>query len=182
MPRSFDASTFGAPVPDPPPAYLMSRHFVDDLERLKREILDMGALVEASVTKAIAVDPAARFASAEEMRGRLAACLSEVAPDAGPEALAELLCGVFAEEHARERAWMSSLARIEGAEGEAPFGTEQAVEPGSDPFATGATQAAKPASGSARLVPWNRDQSAGSSALRSAAAAASSVPRPRSPS
>jgi phosphate transport system protein len=53
MPRSFDPDTFGRPVPEPLSRDHMSRHFLDDLERLKREILDMGAMVESAVSKAL---------------------------------------------------------------------------------------------------------------------------------
>ena len=47
----------------------MSRHFLDDLENLKREILDMGALVETSVTHAMTAVTERRPELAEEVVG-----------------------------------------------------------------------------------------------------------------
>ena len=158
---------------------------------------DLPAAVAAAVTKALAVDPAARFASAEEMRARIAACLSEVAPDVGPEALADLLVAEFAEEYQRERAWMAATLRGEQPADAGPFGAVGTgasafgraresgpglpVEPSSDPFATGASgsaQARLRAAIAARAVPWEGERTGSNGAPRSAAAAEPSATRP----
>ncbi|WP_373047367.1 serine/threonine-protein kinase [Vulgatibacter sp.] len=97
---------------------------IPPVQRLAPEVPDS---VAAALAKALAIDPAERFGNAEELRGRLSACLSEVAPDAGPERLAALLAEVFAEEHERERAWMAALTRGEGGQSPAAEETTRAA-------------------------------------------------------
>jgi serine/threonine-protein kinase len=65
--------------------------------------------VAAVVDRALSPEPFRRFATAEEMRSRLSACLSEMAPDVGPEVLGRYLTHLFRVEFERER---ELLARI----------------------------------------------------------------------
>jgi serine/threonine-protein kinase len=62
-----------------------------------------------AVMKALAVDPAQRFQSAEELRGRLAALLAELDPSAGPETTARYMREAFAIEYHAERKMLTSL-------------------------------------------------------------------------
>lgn len=56
-----------------------------------------------TVMKALAVDPAQRFQTAEEMRARLLGALLELDPSAGAESAAELMREQFAAEYQQER-------------------------------------------------------------------------------
>lgn len=66
--------------------------------------------VAAVVDRALSPEPFRRFATAEEMRSRLSACLSEMAPDAGPEPLGKWLTHLFRDEFERERELLARLA------------------------------------------------------------------------
>ncbi len=81
---------------------------------------ELPASLEQALQKALAVDPAQRFQSAEEMRGRLTAAMLEVDPAAGPEALAAVLRGLFAAEHESERRALSTLSRWRAEASEVP--------------------------------------------------------------
>jgi serine/threonine-protein kinase len=65
--------------------------------------------IEALVMKALAPDPKDRFATAEEMRGRLTAAMLELDPAAGPESLAQFMRVVFSGEFGNERRLFQSL-------------------------------------------------------------------------
>lgn len=71
------------------------------------------ASVAAVVDRALTPEPFRRFATAEEMRSRLSACLSELAPDVGPEALGKWLTRLFRDDHQRERELFAKLASKE---------------------------------------------------------------------
>jgi serine/threonine-protein kinase len=61
------------------------------------------------VMKALAVDPAARFQSAEEFRARLQSVLLDVDPEAGPETASRFMREAFATEYQSERKLLAAL-------------------------------------------------------------------------
>jgi eukaryotic-like serine/threonine-protein kinase len=65
--------------------------------------------VEAVVSKALSVNPADRFQTAEEFRARLLSCLMDVDPKAGPETAARTMREAFDAEYQAERRLLSSL-------------------------------------------------------------------------
>lgn len=65
--------------------------------------------VSSIVAKALAVDPAHRFQSAEEFRGRLQSLLHEIDPTVGPESVSRFMRESFAVEYSGERKLISSV-------------------------------------------------------------------------
>jgi serine/threonine-protein kinase len=61
------------------------------------------------VMKALAPDPAQRFQTAEELRGRLLAILLELDPSAGPETATRFMTEAFAGEYQSERKMLADL-------------------------------------------------------------------------
>jgi serine/threonine protein kinase len=77
--------------------------------------------VTALVSRALAVDPAQRFQTAEEFRGRLQACLMEIDPSAGPESVSRFMRELFAADFQSERRLLASLKEVPRlASGEVP--------------------------------------------------------------
>ncbi len=72
---------------------------------------DLPESLDAFLRKAIAPDPDERFASAEEMRGRLTAVMMELDPLAGPESLAGYMRQTFAADFENERRHIAALTR-----------------------------------------------------------------------
>ncbi len=68
--------------------------------------------VTALVTKALAVDPAQRFQTAEEFRGRLQACLMEIDASAGPESVSRFMRELFSADFQSERRLLASLREV----------------------------------------------------------------------
>ncbi|WP_246357851.1 serine/threonine-protein kinase, partial [Pyxidicoccus fallax] len=68
--------------------------------------------VTALVSKALAVDPAQRFQTAEEFRGRLQACLMEIDPSAGPESVSRFMRELFAADFQSERRLLATLKEV----------------------------------------------------------------------
>jgi eukaryotic-like serine/threonine-protein kinase len=64
------------------------------------------------VMKALAVDPAQRFQSAEEFRGKLTGCLQEIDPQAGPESVSRFMRELFAVEYQGERKLLAQLKDV----------------------------------------------------------------------
>ncbi|WP_450097565.1 serine/threonine-protein kinase [Stigmatella hybrida] len=64
------------------------------------------------VMKALAVDPAQRFQSAEEFRGKLTSCLQEIDPQAGPESVSRFMRELFAVEYQGERKLLAQLKEV----------------------------------------------------------------------
>lgn len=161
------------PFEDAPPAQVMEWAAWPRIPPLERLAPGIPAAVSAAIGRALAMDPAGRFATAEEMRSALAACLAEIAPGAGPEELASLLRSEFEADHQRERAWIASFAS--GAIEPAPVLPAAGGAGSEPPQLGGATMRFDSSETKAAELPWNRDQSSGSRALRSAAAAAGST-------
>ncbi len=61
------------------------------------------------VMKALAVEPAQRFQSAEEFRSRLQSCLHEIDPNAGPESVSRFMRDLFSTEFQGERKLLAQL-------------------------------------------------------------------------
>ncbi|MGI5862475.1 MAG: protein kinase domain-containing protein [Myxococcales bacterium] len=68
--------------------------------------------LDEALSKALAVNPDERYATAEEMRGRLTAVMIEIDPSAGPESLAAFMREQFANEFESERKAIATLARL----------------------------------------------------------------------
>lgn len=64
-----------------------------------------------AVMKALAVDPAQRFQTAEELRGRLLTILLEIDPSAGPETATRFMTEAFATEYQGERKLLAELTQ-----------------------------------------------------------------------
>jgi serine/threonine protein kinase len=65
--------------------------------------------VQDLVTRALQPDPAKRFQTAEELRGKLTASLLEIDPSSGPEGVARYMREAFAAEHQTERKLLTTL-------------------------------------------------------------------------
>jgi len=92
-----------------PQGELMARVADPHLEPLGMAMPGVPPAVEQLVMRALAPDPKDRFATAEEMRGRMMAAMLELDPGAGPESLAHFMRAVFANEYAHERKVFASL-------------------------------------------------------------------------
>lgn len=141
------------PFEDAPQDELLQRIREPSLPPIQSVDPSLPTAVAAVVDRALSPEPFRRFATAEEMRSRLAACLSEMAPDAGPEPLGTWLTHLFRKEFERERELLARLSsRGEGLsfdpEGETQMVT--ALEPASEPHA-GPTEVFFASSTS---VPW----------------------------
>ncbi len=61
------------------------------------------------VMRALAVEPAQRFQTAEELRGKLNACLLELDPSSGPESVSRHMHELFASDYQAERRLLAGL-------------------------------------------------------------------------
>ncbi|MBJ6760048.1 protein kinase [Myxococcaceae bacterium JPH2] len=102
-----------------PPGELMSAVANPKVAALNEvEPLTPSSVVQL-VAKALAVDPAQRFQTAEEFRGRLQTCLMEIDASAGPESVSRFMRDLFAADFVSERRLLASLKdvpRMMGAE------------------------------------------------------------------
>jgi serine/threonine-protein kinase len=73
---------------------------------------DLPDSLDQALMKGLAVEPDERYATAEEMRGRLTAVMLEIDPAAGPELLAAFMHEQFAREYESERKAIASLAKL----------------------------------------------------------------------
>ncbi|MBS2032817.1 MAG: protein kinase [Deltaproteobacteria bacterium] len=97
------------PFESVPQGELMAKVANPQIEPLGQAMPGVPPAVEQLVMRALAPDPKDRFASAEEMRGRLMAAMLELDPGAGPESLAHFMRAVFTGEHAQERKIFAQL-------------------------------------------------------------------------
>ncbi len=103
------------PHEDVPPFEIMERVARPQVPPIESIVTDCPPSLAAVIGKAMQVDPAQRFSSAEEMRGRLSAALYEISVDAGPERLSLVLRESFAEEFGRERRMIASFSQTDEA-------------------------------------------------------------------
>ncbi len=97
------------PFEEVPPGELMGRVGSPNIPPLNQvEPLCPQALADA-VSKALAVDPAQRFQTAEEFRGRLQAILQDIDPLAGPETATRFMREAFGVEYHAERRMLASV-------------------------------------------------------------------------
>ncbi|XSF09275.1 protein kinase [Myxococcus faecalis] len=90
--------------------------------------------VTALVAKALEVDPAQRFQTAEEFRGRLQACLMEIDPSAGPESVSRFMRELFTADFQSERRLLASLKDVpRGGYAEARAAAPEPSEEGAAP-------------------------------------------------
>jgi serine/threonine-protein kinase len=100
------------PFDDVPPNEIMERIARPEIPDPRTFRPALPAEVAEVVMKALAVDRDERYATAEEMRGRLTAALYELDPNAGPESLAAFMRSQFSGEYDSERKAMAALSRI----------------------------------------------------------------------
>ncbi|WP_216618547.1 serine/threonine-protein kinase, partial [Corallococcus carmarthensis] len=68
--------------------------------------------VSQLVAKALAVEPAQRFQTAEDFRVRLQACLMEIDTSAGPESVSRFMRDLFSSDYQSERRLLTSLREV----------------------------------------------------------------------
>jgi serine/threonine protein kinase len=108
-----------SPFESVPPSELMDAVANPSIRPLREVMPSCPASLSDLVAKALAVDPAQRFQTAEELRGRLVALLAELEPSFGPEMAAQLMREIFASEYQAERKMLASFrdrARTDGDE------------------------------------------------------------------
>ncbi len=81
------------------------------------------------VMKALAVEPAQRFQTAEEFRGRLMSVLMEIDPSSGPESVSRFMRDLFSAEFQSERKLLAQLKEVQRM-GELPPRSELDTDPG----------------------------------------------------
>ena len=86
--------------------------------------------VSQLVMKALAVDPAQRFQTAEEFRGRLVNVLMEIDASAGPESVSRFMRDVFAAEFQSERKLLAQLKEVPRVTEPLPPRSELDTDPG----------------------------------------------------
>ncbi len=97
------------PFEDCPPGELMARVASPNIPSLHTVEPLCPGNVEAVVMKALSPDPAGRFQTAEEFRGKLLQCLLEIDPSAGPESVSRFMRETFATEYQQERKMLGQL-------------------------------------------------------------------------
>ncbi len=97
------------PFDDVPPGELMAKVASPNIAHIQQvEPLCPGPVAQ-TVMKALAVDPAQRYQTAEEFRGRLMAVLVDIDPSAGPESCSKFMRDAFSAEYNSERKLLASL-------------------------------------------------------------------------
>ncbi|HYO74571.1 MAG TPA: protein kinase, partial [Archangium sp.] len=92
-----------------PPGELMPAVAQPTVQPLGEVVPSAPPAVTQLVMKALAVEPAQRFQTAEELRGRLNACLLEWDPSSGPESVSRYMHELFGPEYQGERRLLASL-------------------------------------------------------------------------
>ncbi|MDR0965144.1 MAG: protein kinase [Myxococcales bacterium] len=110
---------------------LMLMHQVanPDIPSIRKVRPDLPLALEQLLKKALAPNPDDRFASAEEMRGRLTAIMLDLDPMAGPESLAAYMRRLFEADFANERRHIAAMAKVLPKDTEPPAATPKAEPP-----------------------------------------------------
>lgn len=125
------------PFEDTPSGELMGKVGSPDIPRLNTvEPLCPLALSEA-VARALDPDPALRFQTAEEFRGRLQSILQDIDPLAGAESTSRFMRDAFASEYQQERRMLASVKeQARALEADEPAKTEEeTIQGAQSPFA-----------------------------------------------
>jgi serine/threonine-protein kinase len=120
------------PFDEARPQQIMRAVASPDIARIRSLRPELPESLEQALLKALAVDPGQRFATAEEMRGRLSATMLELDTSSGPESLAALMHGYFGPEYESERRMIAALARVKAEPADpasAPLAPEAQAEP-----------------------------------------------------
>ncbi len=97
------------PFDDVPPGELMAKVSTPNIPNIQQiEPLCPGPVAQ-TVMKALAVDPANRYQTAEEFRGKLMSVLVDIDPSAGPESCSRFMREAFSAEYNSERKLLASL-------------------------------------------------------------------------
>lgn len=97
------------PFDDAPSGELMARVANPEIPTLHSRDPLVSTAVSQMVAKALAIDPAQRFQTAEEFRGRLLSALLEIDQTAGPETVSKFMRDTFTAEYQAERRLLQSL-------------------------------------------------------------------------
>ncbi|WP_409015050.1 protein kinase domain-containing protein [Archangium sp.] len=92
-----------------PPGELMSAVAQPAIRPLGEVEPSVPSAVAQLVMRSLAVEPAQRFQTAEELRGKLNACLLELDPSSGPESVSRYMHELFASDYQAERRLLSGL-------------------------------------------------------------------------
>lgn len=104
------------PFEDIPPHALMAAVASPNIAHVQTVEPLCPSNIASIIMKALAVDPAQRFQTAEELRGKLLGALLEIDPAAGPESCSRFMRDMFAAEYQAERKLLAQLkeaARVE---------------------------------------------------------------------
>jgi serine/threonine-protein kinase len=100
------------PFDEIPPGEILRAVANPQIPRLKTVCPDVPDAVDELVARALAPEPAQRFQSAEEMRGRLTSAMLQADPSAGPEVLASFMREHFSREYDNERKTIAFLSKL----------------------------------------------------------------------
>ena len=92
-----------------PPGELMSAVAQPAIRPLGEVEPSVPSAVAQLVMRSLAVEPAQRFQTAEELRGKLNACLLELDPSSGPESVSRYMHELFASDYQAERRLLAGL-------------------------------------------------------------------------
>ncbi|HEX8824222.1 MAG TPA: protein kinase [Archangium sp.] len=92
-----------------PPGELMPAVAQPNIRPLGEVEPSVPPAVAQLVMRALAVEPAQRFQTAEELRGKLNACLLVMDPSSGPESVSRYMHELFASEYQAERRLLAAL-------------------------------------------------------------------------
>jgi serine/threonine protein kinase len=136
------------PFDDVPPGELLGKVSNPTIAPIQQvEALCPGSIAQV-VAKALAVDPAQRFQTAEEFRGRLMAILLDIDANAGPESCSRFMREAFSNEYNLERKLLASL-RDQRVSAPLPTAIRAVSPPGVKPL-TAVTERESEALGSSR--------------------------------
>ncbi len=97
------------PFEDIPPHALMAAVATPNIPHVQQVEPLCPTNIASIIMKALAVDPAQRFQTAEELRGKLLGALLEIDPSAGPESCSRFMRDMFAAEYHSERKLLTQL-------------------------------------------------------------------------
>jgi serine/threonine protein kinase len=97
------------PFEDVPPHALMAAVANPQIPHVQQAEPLCPSNIAQIIMKALAVDPAQRFQTAEELRGKILACLLDIDPSAGPESASRFMRETFSAEYQAERKLLAQL-------------------------------------------------------------------------